>query len=85
MASGGWAPPAQGVSCDDDGAEWAFPDADEPVTAANVTVRLPAAALEDLPSLAQVLSMQTCAARAGVRFLEPRSRLILCVAGGVRC
>lgn len=63
MASGGWAPPGHGVSCDDDGAEWAFPDADEPVTAANVTVRLPAAALEDLPSLAAVLSMQTCVLR----------------------
>ena len=59
-AQGGWATLPGAGSGEDDGAEWAFPDADEPVTAAGVTVRLPAAALEDLPSLSAVLSMHTC-------------------------
>ena len=62
-AAGAWGSPAAG-DAGDDGAEWSFPDAEEAVTAAGVTLRLPAAALDDLPSLAQVLSMRTCVRRA---------------------
>ena len=73
-APGAWASPPGGAA-DDDGAEWAFPDANEAVTGAGVTLRLPAAALEDLPSLADVLSLRTCVAPA----TSPRAP------GGTRC
>jgi len=86
-----WAPfpPLQGDGGDGGGAEYVFPEADEAVTGAGVTLRLPAEALDDLPSLAAVLSMHTCAApactgyRKRSRWLTPHGPC-LCSAGGGR-
>ena len=74
-AAGAWGSPAPHGG--DDGGEWSFPDADEAVTAAGVTLRMPAAALDDLPSLAPVLSVRTCVARAAPQHARLRGSLTL--------
>ena len=81
-AAGAWGSPAAGGG-GDDGGEWSFPDADEAVTAAGVTLRLPAAALDDLPSLAPVLSMRTCVARAAAP--QPACARIADEGAALRC